>query len=148
MWSLGRDPARNVFSFALQAWCNFLTMPHTQLSIRLDLNNGDRIGPGKIALLEAIQAKGSIAAAARHLGMSYRRAWLLVQQINHALQQPAIVTQHGRTVVTPLGGRVINLYHSIENLTRAAAFQELQEIARVTRRRPPDRKRARGPEEL
>jgi molybdate transport system regulatory protein len=116
-------------------------MPHTHLSIRIDLNNGDRIGPGKIALLEAIQAKGSIAAAARHLGMSYRRAWLLVQQINHAFQQPAIVTPRGSTVVTALGGRVINLYHSIENLTRAAAFQELQEIARLTRRRPPDRKK-------
>jgi molybdate transport system regulatory protein len=133
--------ARNVLSFALQAWCDFPTMPHTHLSIRLDLKNGDRIGPGKIALLEAIQAKGSIAAAARHLGISYRRAWLLVQQINHALQQPAIVTPRGSTVVTPLGGRVINLYRSIENLTRAAAFQELQEIARLTRRRPPDRKK-------
>src|SRR5215472_15400684 len=110
-------------------------MPHTHLSIRLDLNNGDRIGPGKIALLEAIQAKGSIAAAARHLGMSYRRAWLLVQQINDALQQAAVARRQGRTVVTPLGGRVINLYHSIQNLTRAAAFQELQEIARRTRRR-------------
>jgi molybdate transport system regulatory protein len=141
MWSLGQDPACNVFSCALQAWCDFLTRPHTHLSIRLDLNNGDRIGPGKIALLEAIQAKGSIAAAARHLGMSYRRARLLVQQINHALQQPAIVTPRGSTVVTPLGGRVINLYRSIENLTRAAAFQELQEIARLTRRRPPDRKK-------
>jgi molybdate transport system regulatory protein len=125
----------------LQAWCDFLTRPHTHLSIRLDLNNGDRIGPGKIALLEAIQAKGSIAAAARHLGISYRRAWLLVQQINHASQQPAIVTPRGSTVVTPLGGRVINLYRSIENLTRAAAFQKLQEIARLTRRRPPDRKK-------
>src|ERR1700752_4308687 len=99
-------------------------MPNPRLSIRLDFANGDRIGPGKIALLEAIQAKGSIAAAARHLGISYRRGWLLVQQINHALQQPAIVTPRGSTVVTPLGGRVITLYHSIENLTRAAAFQE------------------------
>ena len=119
-------------------------MPHTHLSIRLDLNNGDGIGPGKIALLEAIQAKGSIAAAARHLGMSYRRAWLLVQQINGALQQPTIAMPQGGTVVTPVGRRVLNLYHSIENLTRAAAFPELQEIARLTRRRPPDcKKRAR-----
>jgi molybdenum-dependent DNA-binding transcriptional regulator ModE len=87
-----------MFSFALQAWCYFPTVPHTHLSICLDLKNGDRIGPGKIALLEAIQAKGSIAAAARRLGMSYQRAWLLVQQIDHALQQPAIATpQGGRT---------------------------------------------------
>jgi molybdate transport system regulatory protein len=45
-------------------------MPDTRLSIRLDLTSGDRIGPGKIALLEAIQATGSISAAARSLGMS------------------------------------------------------------------------------
>ena len=45
-------------------------MPDTRLSIRLDLTSGDRIGPGKIALLEAIQATGSISAADRSLGMS------------------------------------------------------------------------------
>ena len=51
-------------------------MPKAQLCIRLDLASGDRIRPGKIALLEAIQAKGSIASAARHLGMCYRREFL------------------------------------------------------------------------
>jgi molybdenum-dependent DNA-binding transcriptional regulator ModE len=51
----------------------FHAMPHTRLSIRLDCANANRIGPGKIALLEAIEAKGSIVAAARHLGMCYRR---------------------------------------------------------------------------
>jgi molybdate transport system regulatory protein len=65
-------------------------MPDTRLSIRLDLTSGDRIGPGKIALLEAIQATGSISAAARKIGMSYRRAWLLVEQINESLQEPAV----------------------------------------------------------
>jgi len=127
-------------------------MAHTHLSICLHLKNGGRIGPGKIALLGAIQTTGSIKAAARHLGMSSRRAWLLVQQINDALTQRAVATPQGRrqgsAVVTPVGEGVINLYHSIENLMRTAAFQELQEIARLTRRRPPDRKWARGPEEL
>ena len=65
-------------------------MSKTELCIRLDLANGNCIGPGKIALLEAIQAKGSITAAARHLGMCYRRAWLLVQDINGALREPAV----------------------------------------------------------
>ena len=49
-------------------------MQGIQVSIRLDLPNGNQIGPGKIALLEAILAEGSIRAAARYLGMSYRRA--------------------------------------------------------------------------
>jgi Bacterial regulatory helix-turn-helix protein, lysR family len=70
-------------------------MVDTRLSIRLDLTSGNRIGPGKIALLEAIQATGSISAAARRLGMSYRRAWLLVEQINDALQQPAVTAAIG-----------------------------------------------------
>ena len=63
-------------------------MPNPRLSIRLDFANGDRIGPGKIALLEAIRSKGSITVAAQHLGMSYRRAWLLIQAISNTLQQP------------------------------------------------------------
>jgi len=57
-------------------------MAGTHLSIRIDLPSGSRIGPGKIALLEAIQSTGSISAAARSIGMSYRRAWLLVEEIN------------------------------------------------------------------
>ena len=74
-------------------------MDNPNLWLRLDLANGHHIGPGKIALLEAIRAKGSISAAARQLGMSYRRAWLLVEQINEALREPAVTAatggQHG-----------------------------------------------------
>lgn len=58
--------------------------------VGMDLTDSDSIGPGKIALLEAIRAEGSIAAAARHLGMSYRRAWLLVESINNGLSEPAV----------------------------------------------------------
>jgi molybdate transport system regulatory protein len=65
-------------------------MAGTRLSIRLDLASGARIGPGKIALLEAIRSTGSISAAARSIGMSYRRAWLLVEEINEALREPAV----------------------------------------------------------
>jgi len=70
-------------------------MADIHLSIRLHLSSGDRIGPGKVDLLEAIRAQGSISAAARHLGMSYRRAWLLVEQINEALSEPAVATVTG-----------------------------------------------------
>jgi molybdate transport system regulatory protein len=51
-------------------------MAKTQFSIRIDLESGGRIGPGKIALLEAIRKTGSITAAARSMQISYRRAWL------------------------------------------------------------------------
>ena len=61
-------------------------MAGTHPSIRIDLASGGRIGPGKIALLEAIRSTGSISAAARSIGMSYRRAWLLVEELNRALR--------------------------------------------------------------
>jgi molybdate transport system regulatory protein len=118
-------------------------MPETRLSIRLDLTSGDRIGPGKIALLEAIQETGSISAAARKVGMSYRRAWLLVEQINAALQQPAVTSaaggrQGGGAVVTPVGHRIIGIYRSIETTAQKSAtgeFRAVEKIVRKARRR-------------
>jgi molybdate transport system regulatory protein len=113
-------------------------MNGTRLCIRLDLANGDRIGPGKIAVLEAIRDTGSISEAARHLGMSYRRAWMLVDQINETLREPAVSTrqggQHGGwTVLTPAGEQVIELYHTIEEQTRTSARQEFRAIDKLVR---------------
>ena len=108
-------------------------MPDTRLSIRLDLPSGDRIGPGKIALLEAIQASGSISAAARKLDMSYRRAWLLVEQINQPCRnrrsrlRPAAVRAAG-PLLTPSGERVIELYRSIEDIARSSAKEEFRAV--------------------
>jgi len=114
-------------------------MTSIHISIRLDLPNGNRIGPGEIALLEAIRTQGSITAAARHLGMAYRTAWLLVQEINNTLRQPAVSTKRGGVkrsgaVVTPVGERLIELYHSIEGTMCASAHQEFQTIAALVRR--------------
>jgi molybdate transport system regulatory protein len=115
-------------------------MPNLRLSIRLDFANGDRIGPGKIALLEAIRSKGSITVAAQHLGMSYRRAWLLIQAINNALQQPEVATSQGGwdgggTVLTPVGEEVIKLYRSIEGRSHTSVHQECLAISRLVRRK-------------
>jgi molybdate transport system regulatory protein len=114
-------------------------MTGIHISIRLDLPNGNRIGPGEIALLEAIRTQGSITAAARYLDICYRTAWLLVQEINGTLQQPAVSTKHGGVkrsgaAVTPVGEKVIELYHSIEGMTSASAHQEFQSIAALVRR--------------
>ena len=94
-------------------------MAVTHLSIRIDLPSGNRIGPGKIALLEAIRSTGSISAAARSIGMSYRRAWLLVEEINQTLREPAVTAETGGArgggaVVTPVGEKVVGLYRAIE----------------------------------
>ena len=113
-------------------------MPETRLSIRIDLPSGDRIGPGKIALLEAIQETGSISGAARRLDMSYRRAWLLVVQINEALREPAVAAaiggrRGGGASLTTVGKRVVALYRAIEGATLRSAQAECRAIARLTR---------------
>ena len=114
-------------------------MSDTRLSIRLDLSSGERIGPGKIALLEAIARAGSISAAARDLGMSYRRAWLLVEEVNTAFREPAVVAatggQHGGgAVLTPMGDQIIDLYRAIESHARTSASAEFRNIGRLTRK--------------
>jgi molybdate transport system regulatory protein len=114
-------------------------MAGPRLSIRIDLASGDRIGPGKVALLEAIQSTGSISAGARSLGMSYRRAWLLVEEVNRALREPAIAAETGGrsgggAVLTPVGKRVIALYRAIETNARTAASQQFHAMGKLVRR--------------
>lgn len=114
-------------------------MADTRLSIRLTLTSGDRIGPGKVALLEAIRETGSISAAARKIGMSYRRAWLLVEQINAALQKPAVTSitggrQGGGAVVTPVGERIIKIYRSIETTAFKSARDEFRAVEKIVRK--------------
>jgi molybdate transport system regulatory protein len=113
-------------------------MAATRLSIRIDLASGDRIGPGKIALLEAIRSTGSISAAARALGMSYRRAWLLVEEVNDALLEPAVTAEiggrrGGGAALTAVGERVVDLYRSIESHARSAAGGEFRAIGKLVR---------------
>jgi molybdate transport system regulatory protein len=119
-------------------------MTGTRLSIRIDLENGNRIGPGKIALLEAIRSTGSISAAARALDMSYRRAWLLVEEVNNALREPAVAAETGGkrgggAMVTPAGERLVGLYRTIESQARAASGGEFRAIGKLVRT---DRERA------
>ena len=113
-------------------------MAGTHLSIRIDLASGERIGPGKIALLEAIRSTGSISAAARSIGMSYRRAWLLVEELNRTLREPAVTAETGGpggggAMVTPTGDRVVGLYRTIESQARTAAGGEFRAIGKLIR---------------
>jgi molybdate transport system regulatory protein len=115
-------------------------MAAARLSIRIDLAGGIRIGPGKIALLEAIRTTGSISAAARFLGMSYRRAWLLVEEINNSLREPAVTTasggRHGGgATLTVVGKNVVDLYRAIESRARSAAGREFCQLGMLVRRK-------------
>ena len=116
-------------------------MTGTRLSIRLDLPSGDRIGPGKIALLQAIRATGSISAGARQIGMSYRRAWLLVEEINSALESPAVEAatggaHGGGAVITAVGERIIEIYRSIETIAHGAVKDKFQAVSKLARKGP------------
>ncbi|AWV21445.1 Molybdenum-pterin binding protein mopB [Roseomonas mucosa] len=105
------------------------------LSIRLDPAPGLRIGPGKVRLLEEIGRNGSISAAGRALGMSYRRAWELVEDLNRGLGRPVVETAAGGAGgggarLTRLGERVIREYRSIEAEAHAAALPRLLALLR------------------
>ena len=107
----------------------------TRLTIRFDFDQGRRLGPGTIALLESIDATGSISAAARAHAMSYRRAWLLVEELNQIFRE-ALVTARpggaggGGAALTPAGRRVVALYREAERKMRAAAAKEIAGIER------------------
>ncbi len=90
-----------------------------RLSIRIDFEPGGRVGPGKIALLEHIAATGSISAAGRAMGMSYRRAWLLVETLNALFREPVVSTQTGGksgggAALTPFGMELVAVYRKLE----------------------------------
>src|SRR6516162_9403017 len=79
-----------------------------RLTLRLDFGPGRAIGHGKIWLLEAVRDHGSISAAGRSMGMSYRRAWLLVDALNRLFETPVVETKHGGSAgggaeLTPFG---------------------------------------------
>lgn len=101
-----------------------------KLSIRIDLGGQARIGPGKITLLEQIRATGSISGAGRALGMSYRRAWLLVEDLNTRFKEPAVAAQAGGSrgggaVLTPFGQRLVDTYRALEQDAHEAASARL-----------------------
>jgi molybdate transport system regulatory protein len=105
----------------------------TRLTVRLDFDAGRRLGAGKIALLEAIEKTGSISAAGRAHGMSYRRAWLLVDEMNQLFAAPLVAAHHGGAkgggaVLTEEGRRIATLYRGAEAKMRAAAEAEIHAI--------------------
>ena len=104
--------------------------------LRIYRDEGIAIGPGKVALVEAIAETGSISAAARRLGMSYRRAWLLVDELNRALRKPAVVgvaggRHGGGASLTAEGEELVKRYRAIETTAAAAAAADLASLTRM-----------------
>jgi len=105
-----------------------------RLTLRLDFGQGRAIGHGKVRLLEAVRDHGSISAAGRSMGMSYRRAWLLIDELNRLFETPVVETKHGGSAgggaeLTPFGHGVVQHYRSIERKARKAAAGELATLA-------------------
>jgi molybdate transport system regulatory protein len=108
---------------------------------RLRIHRGDDIavGPGKVDLLEAIGATGSISGAARSLGMSYRRAWLLVDTMNRCFRTPVVQAEAGGkrgggAQLTPLGAEVIRRYRRIERGAARAGAADIRALTRSVKR--------------
>ena len=100
-----------------------MTTPPPALSIKIRLYCGDEIamGPGKADLLEAIAREGSISAAGRAMGMSYRRTWLLVDAMNRCWREALVTTKPGGArgsgaQVTALGRTVLEHYRALQTM--------------------------------
>jgi molybdate transport system regulatory protein len=108
-------------------------MADMRLTVRVDFGSDRVLGPGKIRLLEAIKKSGSISQAGRLLDMSYRRAWELVDQMNHCFREPVVAAQPGGSrgggaSLTTFGERLIEKYRRIETQATAAAQPQLRAL--------------------
>jgi len=95
------------------------------LSIRLDLPDGTRFGPGKAAVLTALQTHGSISATARALGMSYPKALRLIDEMNAQFAAPLVETyqggaNRGGATITELGAKISDLYGRLTTTASSA----------------------------
>jgi molybdate transport system regulatory protein len=106
---------------------------HAVLTIRVDFGPFGFLGPGKIQLMELISKHGSITAAGKEIGMSYRRAWLLVDEINRIFREPLVEKQMGGSGgggarLSKLGRDVVGRYRAIEGAAATAAAADLRAL--------------------
>lgn len=111
--------------------------PVTTLRLRI-LFDDAMLGPGKAELLERIRATGSISAAGRQMGMSYKRAWMLVEALNAAFREPVVSSTRGGpggggARLTETGATVLRLYHDIVDRAAAAAADDLARLEAMLR---------------
>ena len=109
-----------------------------RLWIKIDFAGRGQIGPGKIRLLRGIAEHRSIAAAARTMEMSYRRAWLLVDQMNKTFRAPVVRTHtggndRGGAELTPLGEEIVARYQELLEQAQVQSEGRLEEFAALIR---------------
>jgi molybdate transport system regulatory protein len=104
-----------------------------RLTIRIDFDDGSGLGPGKVRLLELVDSTGSIRKAAAELGMSYRKAWLLLQALKGTFGTPLVQTASGGrsgggTTLTPAGRDVVVRYRRLERTAGRAVAADLNAL--------------------
>lgn len=109
-----------------------------RVRISIVFESGARIGPGKARLLESIRDTGSISAAARDMGMSYKRAWVLLDSINQTFTEPVVTAAPGGAggggaILTAFGVEVLERYNRILDRAATNAVDDLAALAQRAR---------------
>src|ERR1700743_3976546 len=112
--------------------------PEVKSRMRIQQADTSALGPGKVELLEAVREHGSISAAARSLDMSYRRAWLLIDELNRSLKSPATVSEQGGQsgggcVLTEVGESIVRLYRDVEEQAQRSCAAQIAELVNLIR---------------
>ncbi len=107
--------------------------PLVRFRLRITRDGQVAVGPGKIELLEAVQRTGSITAAAKSLDMSYRRAWLLLDELNACLKAPAVDSAQGGahgggSRLTEAGQELVRLYRHVEHTAERACAADIERL--------------------
>ena len=101
--------------------------------MKVDFGTGARLGPGKVRLLECIAETGSISAAARQMKMSYRRAWMLIDELNGIFGKPVVETAAGGSggggaKVTDFGKRIVVVFRELEKQADALVKASMAQL--------------------
>jgi molybdate transport system regulatory protein len=107
-----------------------------RVSLRLGFSGEQALGPGKVRLLELIAETGSISAAGRAMEMSYRRAWMLVDELNRMFREPLVEARPGGTngggaSLTEAGDDVVRRYRAIESTVTANANAHIAALEKM-----------------
>jgi len=114
-----------------------------RLRLRLQFEEGARLGPGKADLLEHIGRTGSISAAGRTMKMSYTRAWALVEQMNESFAEPLVASARGGArgggaQLTETGAAVLHHYRALEEAAQRAGASRIAAISALRKTGPED----------
>ena len=113
-----------------------MTEQDFNLRLRLVFGPEEMIGPGKAELLERIARTGSIAAAGREMGMSYKRAWMLVETMNAMFKAPVVTSSRGGArgggaQVTETGNEVLQAYRALVEKALHAGIEEIEQLNKL-----------------